>query len=494
MEGDVKPLVETQQAPLDPDTRLKIVGLGRAAERTPPDLAYLVEQVSDPSPAIFGAALRLLAELEPMASLPERWYDDEPPPGTDRENIPAWIRRSGTGWGRAGDLADLCVRRLTQLDSPQADVLMQRLARLLGLRRTLTIRLRRSGRSDLAWRFGRRAVTEHHRDFPKQIGVFPTLACQLHCGYCISAGLALGADNTLPLTDLRRLIAWARRDKARRLCVTGGEPTIYPHFVELLREAHAAGLEVVLATNGLGRPETTDAIIETRTESVTLHLAPETLGSEKLYAQYQETARRLIGAGLSVAMRCNLTTPDDDPRPFIRSAADLGFREMRMAVPIPNANRVNQFVAVSELTRFGKAIDVFVAEAGQRGIDVKLAKPFPLCRLAERTARQFILNGSMSSNCQVAMQVFTHNMLVHPDLTYSPCLALNMKSNAPILETRGLYDAARKYRAHVTSLMRQPLLEACPSCPLFKGGRCLGACLSYRLEGRENADELRRFG
>jgi hypothetical protein len=494
MEGDVKPLVETQGAPADPDTMLKVVGLRRAAARTPPDLAYLVGQVSDPSPFVFGAALRLLAELQPMSSLPERWYDDEPPPGTDRDDVPEWIRRSGDRWGRAGDLADLCVDRLSAAAPAEAEVLMQRFARLLGLRRTLTIRLRRRGRPDLAWRFGRRAVTEHHRDFPKQIGVFPTLACQLHCGYCISAGLALGADNTLPLTELRKLIAWASRDKAKRFCVTGGEPTIYPHFVEMLREAHAAGLEVVLATNGLGRPETADAIIETRTESVTLHLAPETLRSEALYARYQETARRLIGAGMPVAMRCNLMTPDDDPRPYIRSAAALGFREMRMAVPIPNANRVNQFVAVSELTRFGKAIDFFVAEARRHGIDVKIAKPFPLCRLAEETARQFILNGSMSSNCQVAMQVFTHNMLVHPDLTYSPCLALSMKSKSSILGTRGLYDAARGYRAQITSLMRQPLLEACPSCPLYKGGRCVGACLSYRLEGLDNVDELRRFG
>jgi hypothetical protein len=235
-------------------------------------------------------------------------------------------------------------------------------------------------------------------------------------------------------------------------------------------------------------------MIETRTESVTLHLAPETLGSKTLYAQYQATARRLIGAGLSVAMRCNLTTPGDDPRPFIRAAEELGFREMRVAVPIPNARRVNQFVAVSELTRFGQAIDFFAAEAGRCGMDVKLAKPFPLCRMAETTARQFIANGSMSSNCQVPMQVFSHNMLVQPDLTYSPCLALSIKSNSSILGFRGVRDAARLYRAQVVSLMRQPLLEACPFCPLFRGGRCVGACLSYRLETREDAETLRRFG
>ena len=494
MEGHITPLVETPRGRPDPEALMRAIAVRRALERTPPDFAFLLDQLLDPDPPVFDSALRALADLQPMTSLPERWLDADAPAASDRPDIPAWIQRAGAGWGRAGDFVDLCVLKLKQADPAQADVLIQRLARLPGIRRTLTARLRRNKGAALAWRFARRAVAEHNREFPKQVGLFPTLACQLHCGYCVSAGIALGSDNTMPLDALCRLIEWAHADGARRFCVTGGEPTLYPHFAEMLSKAHAAGLEVVLATNGLGKREMIDAIIETRTESVTLHLAPETLGSDALYKKYSDTARRLIGAGLPVAMRCNLSTPEDDPLPFIQSAESLGFREMRMAVPIPNASRANQFVAVSELSRFGKAIDVFVSEAGRRGIDVKLAKPFPLCRMAEETARHVIVNGSMSSNCQVAMQVFTHNLLVQPDLTYSPCLALSLKSNSSILDRRGLHDASRPYRALVRLLLREPLLEACPFCPFFKGGRCVGACLSYRLETRENVEQLRRFG
>lgn len=471
----------------DPEAAYLLIGIRRAAGKHPPNIAFLVDTLAHPSEFVSGQALKRLLDLLPMAALPERWYEAGPAPRGERDDIPAWIRAACAGWGGAGDLADLCAERAAAAEGGEAGRLLKRLAVLPGLRRTLIERLRATGRTGLAWRYGRAAARQYNLEYPKQFGFFPTLACQLNCPYCVSAGVALGPDNTMPFDRARELLDWARRDGVERLCLTGGEPTIYPHFGELLAYCRAIGMEVLLATNGLGTPETTGAVIRTRTESVTFHLTPEVLRAPALLRTYKENARRLLEAGIYTAMRCNVETPADDYRPYLDVARELGFREIRTAVPIPNADRRNRYVPVADLAPFGALLGRLASDTLGLGMDLKLAKPFPLCRLPEQAARLFVGNGSMNSNCPVAMQGFSHNMIVHPDLAFSPCLALNAKSPSALVAHRGLRDAARTYRAQVMQLMRRPLLEGCGECPLYHGGRCLGACLSYRLDDATEA-------
>ena len=375
---------------------------------------------------------------------------------------------------------DVCADALVAAGSGDFDRLCGALAMLQGCHRLLPRRLLARNRRDLACRYARRAAESRNTQYPRQICFSPTFACQLNCSYCVSAGLEVNARNTAPVGDAIALLDWAKAKNVVRVCLSGGEPTLYPHFSELLRHAHELGLGMILATNGLGSPETTEAVIENRMESVTLHLTEELAESGDLGA-FEKTARRLIDAGLYVAMRYNLTTTGDTAAKCVEVADRLRIPEIRVAVPIPNTKRMNKFVSPDDLRPFGDLVARCVSLAADRGIHVSLAKPFPPCMLPEHVAAGFLADGSMLSNCQVRMQGFSHNIVVHPDMKFSPCLALNRKSECSILDCRGVRSAAAVYRKKVGELMRQPFMEACGSCPLSIGGRCLGGCLSYRL-------------
>jgi hypothetical protein len=357
------------------------------------------------------------------------------------------------------------------------------LAELPGLARPLAVALRER-EPGLAGAFEDARRRVHERRFPLQINLAPTLACQLSCAYCVSAGIEARSDTTRSWSDLISILDWARERGVRRVGLTGGEPTVYPRFTDLLREIGRRGLELYLATNGLMSAEALSRLVEARPLGVSLHLAPD-VRSEGRFALFRRAAEALVGAGVSVALRVNLVSPTDDVEALASVAADLGVGEMRAAVPIPNAGRRNAFVTVGSLGEYGVMIDRLIVAARRKGVSVVLCKPFPICALPERSGRSLLAGGSLAVNCPVHLSDYTNNLVVWPNRSYSPCLGVNTVVERDVTEFAALAQAAFAYRPLIDRLTHEPVLQTCLRCPLWSGARCLGGCLSYRLSNGE---------
>jgi sulfatase maturation enzyme AslB (radical SAM superfamily) len=463
------------------DTIVKVVELDQALSGgCPYDFSFFLDKLADPDRVVSDMALKSIMALMPMASLPIRWEEPMPVEITRIKNIPDWIYQSCEGWGKKGDFVDRCVQKLQTLSDKDVEDFIDRLALLQGCHDELPKRFSGIELHKLGALYKKKALQIHNIQYPKQICFSPTLRCQLNCPYCVSAGILTGKDKTMPLKAAIRLVDWGKQHNVKRICFAGGEPTLYPHFANIVNYIRKSGMEVILATNGLGDPHTTTSMIDNQISSVTLHLTDEILKTDHLH-MYTRTALELLKAKVNVAMRINLLSPDDDPNPYIKTAHKLGFRDLRVAVPVPNFERHNYYVSTEYLSGFGELIGKCVTEAEKSNIRVGLAKPFPLCMLPERVAKSFLSNGSMISNCQVHMQGFSHNIVVHPDLSFSPCLALNNSSNSKILDYNGVIDAAQVYLPDIKKLSEKPPIEECRHCPLAINGRCVGVCLSYRL-------------
>lgn len=482
MNGKDSALCRTDRlrARTDFESIARVMIIQRAARAGRAGMPTLIDYLAEPSPVLANAAIKALFALVPMAALPERWPDDDSEVVGGNDQTPPWLDRLCKGWNGPGDFVDQCISKLLTLNHEAADRFLDRLPAFAGARRSLAKRLYRRGLTDQTQTFVRRVATVRRIQFPKQITFSPTLACQLKCDYCISAGLDAKTDNTAPFEHVRAVLDWAKDHGVSRVGLSGGEPTEHPEFTRMLHYICKLKLELFLATNGLGAPDTTEAAIAAKPLCVTMHLTHKVLGSG-LLETYLQTARRLIEASVPVAMRCNFTSPDVEPSEYLRVALEAGISELRAAIPMPNAHRLNRYVDVSRLVDFGRLLASFVASGQQMGIRTRLSKPYPLCQLPEDTAKYLLATGSMAVNCPVQMQGFSHSITIHPDLTFSPCLGLSVKSDQDILHFHGPRDAARGYRAEVEAVMRQPLLEACARCPLWRGGRCVGGCLSYRL-------------
>jgi len=76
-----------------------------------------------------------------------------------------------------------------------------------------------------------------------------TYRCNLRCRFCVTGGSQ--PDSDMPLDVLRRELLRGREQGVTNINLCGGEPTVYPHVVELVSCAHDLGIErICLKTNG----------------------------------------------------------------------------------------------------------------------------------------------------------------------------------------------------------------------------------------------------
>lgn len=73
--------------------------------------------------------------------------------------------------------------------------------------------------------------------------------CNFRCPYCYVPWRS-SLKNELSPSEIRDVILQARDLGARKIVVLGGEPTIYPHLLEMVRFIGSHGLEVEMFTNG----------------------------------------------------------------------------------------------------------------------------------------------------------------------------------------------------------------------------------------------------
>jgi MoaA/NifB/PqqE/SkfB family radical SAM enzyme len=72
--------------------------------------------------------------------------------------------------------------------------------------------------------------------------------CNLRCAHCFVATTRIGQQ--MPLTDLiDTVIPRLAECRVQRVTLTGGEPTIHPEFMAIVRAFRAAGIDVGICTN-----------------------------------------------------------------------------------------------------------------------------------------------------------------------------------------------------------------------------------------------------
>jgi len=127
-------------------------------------------------------------------------------------------------------------------------------------------------------------------DYPGRIAATVFLAgCNLDCGYCYNRWM-LDANAVKALLSVDELLRWlqTRQGLLDGVCLSGGEPTLHPELVELLRALRALGFAIKVDTNGT-LPHRLKALLdEGLVDYVALDLkAP-------LDARYERVARRTV--------------------------------------------------------------------------------------------------------------------------------------------------------------------------------------------------------
>ena len=89
-------------------------------------------------------------------------------------------------------------------------------------------------------------------DYPGKLACTVFLGgCNFRCPYCHNGSLVLCGDAE-PVMTSDELLSFldSRRSRLQGVCISGGEPTLYPELPSLILEIRSRGFEVKLDTNG----------------------------------------------------------------------------------------------------------------------------------------------------------------------------------------------------------------------------------------------------
>ena len=157
--------------------------------------------------------------------------------------------------------------------------------------------------------------------------------CNLHCAHCFVSATQCG--HVMPFEQITgTLIPRLTECRVERITLTGGEPTIHPQFLEVVRAFRTAGMQVGICTNATTLDG--DAMRELRLIggvhcNVSLDgFRPEShgkfRGDQASFVTTITTVRALAAAGLLQGLLCtpNSLAEDEEYRKLCEFAADQG--------------------------------------------------------------------------------------------------------------------------------------------------------------------------
>ena len=151
--------------------------------------------------------------------------------------------------------------------------------------------------------------------------------CNLRCVYCMPlAGIASTPPPERLTADEIGLVARAAAEIGfRKIRLTGGEPTLRPDLVDIVRAVTASGVsDIALTTNGIRLPELARALLDAGLRRVNVHL--DTLDPARL-------ARIMRGATLADIWRGILAAEEAGLRPIkLNAVVARGFNDEDVAV------------------------------------------------------------------------------------------------------------------------------------------------------------------
>ncbi len=201
------------------------------------------------------------------------------------------------------------------------------------------------------------------RGGPGFLQVAVTNACNAHCRFC--------SFPQVPTTDWRMAdpdrLAWGlhamQRAGIRYVCITGGEPLLYPDLLDCLAQARSLGLETLLVTNGvLLTPvlirKFSDAALHTLIISIDAASAKahdRNRGVPGLVSHIKELLPLLHQVGIRTVASVTLSRLIDDVEALVRFVRGLGFTQLTFSYPLTWLNSSYLGFADSFLVKFSPA-------------------------------------------------------------------------------------------------------------------------------------------
>ncbi len=311
----------------------------------------------------------------------------------------------------------------------------------------------------------------------RQLMVFVTGWCNLHCPYCFSNDIA---RREISLGDLDHIFRWAKSEGVDSITPCGGEPLMYRHLPEFLRRVSEEGMTTYFASNFTIDCSTLEDFKPEVVRAIYLHLADESLRNPRLRAVLLRNIELAKSRRIELVGRANITSTNyEEVSRWFEFLKQTGIRRLHVALTIPSSEATNRYVDIGRFEAFVPLIERLVREAECEQIALGFAKPLPLCLFSEEVARKLLHPGYGACLCNIYDDNYMHNICLSPEMTFTPCLGLT-EPKVAFDEGLSWEQIGERFRPVVSDLLRAPLRAECRECALYVRRLCQGACLSYK--------------
>jgi cyclic pyranopterin phosphate synthase len=294
----------------------------------------------------------------------------------------------------------------------------------------------------------------------------------------------------MSLTDLDKVIKWLRESNIGFVQLIGGEPTMHPDIIEIVKKLLKNGVHVrTILTNGLADgaliKEVSDLVQTnwlvninhpssyTGDEWETINGNLDQLmwrGEDRLISEEPFDLR-----SLSLQLAINFNEPGMDYRYIIDLAKKYRCSHIRYAPSHPSAGGTNKHVSFDRLLEMKPTIMSFVRDAVAEGIKPGLECILPPCIFTTSEWSYLMrFTEGLKTICPPDLEVM-------PDLTVNTCVSLMGK--LPSYRV-GEMSAQKMLEGFLgsTKRLRDVVLPQCKECAIFKAMGCQGYCLRLKSE------------
>jgi MoaA/NifB/PqqE/SkfB family radical SAM enzyme len=312
--------------------------------------------------------------------------------------------------------------------------------------------------------------------------------CNQNCAYCFTVDhlkRTPGSDDDhplrasqafIPVPVFRDHLAFLARSGVEEVRLLGGEPTLHPAFGTLVEHAMAAGMRIVVFTNGL-MPEPALSCLEALAPDECTVLVnvnePTTADDGRGHERRLDTLRRLGKRAFPGFNIYRLDCQLDFLLPLIAETGCKPVVRLGMAQPCLSGN--NQHVHPNQYRAVAVKIVRFARDATRAGVTLDFDCGFVRCMFSDADLKTLQAAGTkVGWRCNPILDVDIEGNVLH-------CYPLANLVRVPLLPESDAASLRSLFEAQTRPYRQAGVFKECSTCFFKEKGECPGGCLAATI-------------
>ncbi len=295
-----------------------------------------------------------------------------------------------------------------------------------------------------------------------------TNQCQDKCTYCFSDFQI--PNNGFSLSQVKKTVKFLKSFNRNSINIVGGEPSLNPDFIPIVKLLLDEGLETKIFTNGKLNSK---SIAELQKFNHGEFWFCVNRTNEFLATEIKNLYRKL---GWRIQLNLTIYHGKQNIHHIFREISDYklnNYYRVGIALPVwPEKKRM--FLKPYEYKEAADKLFYSIKEGISKNMSPTFDCGFPYCFFSAEQRLYFDKNGiEFSSNCGVIPDIL-------PDFTVIPCFPL-ARLKKPIGKKSNRQKIENSYNKILKEFSYKPIFDECDNCDDLKSKNCCGGCAALRL-------------